>query len=132
VVRSGSDIATSVCESLTLPHIQLLGTTGEWKDVPHDGRSLKGVRAFFREKMAELKLKEQELRDEETGVGELRADCLKETCVATRRQRAWQHDRDLEEENPKLELSPLTNLGCEANMAVLDNTTKESGRSQFR
>ena len=120
-------------ESLTLPYMQLLGID-EWKDVPHEGRSWKGVRAFFRGKMAELKLKEQELREEETGVGELHADCLKEICVATRRQLSemafFDDDRDLDEDDPKLELSPLTNLGCEANMAVLDNMLKASGGSQ--
>ena len=107
--------------------MQLLGI-GEWKDVPHDGRSWKGVRAFFRGKMAELKPKEQELREEVTCVGELHADCLKEKCVATRRQLSemacFDDDRDADEDGPMLELSPLTNLGCEANMAVLDNTLK--------
>ena len=128
-----SNIVTSVYESLTLPYMQLLGID-EWKDVPHDGRSWKGVRAFFRGKMAELKLKEQELREEETGVGELHADCLKEICVATRRQLSemafFDDDRDVDEDDPMLELSPLTNLGCEANMAVLDNILKASGGSQ--
>lgn len=128
-----STIATSVYESLSLPFMQLLGID-EWKDVPHDGRSWKGVRTFFREKMAELNLKEQELREEDTGVGELHADCLKEICVAVRRQLSemafFDEDRDANEDDPKLELSPLTNLGCESNMAELDNILKASGGSQ--
>lgn len=108
------------------PILQILGIDGKGD---HERKTWVDLVSFFKVKIVELKRRREDFSHTKTGKGQLITVVLAEVIVAVERQLS---SMSIFEENSdaipeKMIYTPLTNLGCESNFAVLDNQIKKSG-----
>jgi hypothetical protein len=125
-----SEVLSLIGTLFITPLMELLNIDEHGKGNRCDWTALK---IFFDKKMLELESLEKKFAATSTGKGRLIAACVTEIIESVRRQlgaMSFFVDSDISKDfERKLNLAPVTNLGCESCFAELDNRVKVTGGS---